>query len=62
MLAEGPSTKDIAEILGISPRTVELHRYRAMKSLGVHTIAELVKYALTITRSFLPRRRGTMCN
>jgi DNA-binding NarL/FixJ family response regulator len=47
MLAEGQSTKDIAELLGISPRTVEFHRYRAMKSLGVHTIAELVKYALT---------------
>jgi DNA-binding NarL/FixJ family response regulator len=47
MLAEGQSTKDIAELLDISPRTVEFHRYRAMKSLGVHTIAELVKYALT---------------
>jgi DNA-binding NarL/FixJ family response regulator len=47
MLAEGRSTKEIAELLDISPRTVEFHRYRAMKSLGVHTIAELVKYALT---------------
>ena len=46
MIAEGRSTKEIAEILQISPRTVEFHRYRAMESLGLHTIAELVQYAI----------------
>jgi DNA-binding CsgD family transcriptional regulator len=46
MAAEGRSTKEIAETLGISPRTVEFHRYHAMKSLGLHTIAELVQYAI----------------
>jgi DNA-binding NarL/FixJ family response regulator len=46
MAAEGQSTKQIADTLGISPRTVEFHRYHAMKSLGVHTIAELVQYAI----------------
>jgi DNA-binding CsgD family transcriptional regulator len=46
MAAEGQSTKQIADTLGISPRTVEFHRYRAMKSLGLHTIAELVQYAI----------------
>jgi DNA-binding NarL/FixJ family response regulator len=45
MTAEGNSTKKIAEILKISPRTVEFHRYRAMEALDLHTIAELVKYA-----------------
>ena len=45
MTAEGNSTKKIAEILKISPRTVEFHRYRAMEALGLHTIAELVQYA-----------------
>jgi DNA-binding NarL/FixJ family response regulator len=46
MAAEGQSTKQIADTLGISPRTVEFHRYHAMKSLGLHTIAELVQYAI----------------
>ena len=46
MAAEGHSTKQIAATLGISPRTVEFHRYQAMKSLGLHTIAELVQYAI----------------
>lgn len=45
MTAEGNSTKKIAEILNISPRTVEFHRYRAMEALDLHTIAELVQYA-----------------
>ena len=46
MAAEGQSTKQIADTLGLSPRTVEFHRYRVMKSLGLHTIAELVQYAI----------------
>jgi DNA-binding NarL/FixJ family response regulator len=46
MTAEGNSTKKMAEILKISPRTVEFHRYRAMEALGLHTIAELVQYAI----------------
>jgi DNA-binding NarL/FixJ family response regulator len=46
MIAEGRSTKEIAQSLRISPRTVEFHRYRVMRSLGLHTIAELVQYAI----------------
>ena len=46
MIAEGRSTKQIAAVLQISPRTVEFHRYRAMQSLGLHTLAELVQYAI----------------
>jgi DNA-binding NarL/FixJ family response regulator len=46
MAAQGHSTKQIADTLGISPRTVEFHRYQVMKSLDVHSIAELVKYAI----------------
>jgi len=46
LAASGKSTKEIAETLNISPRTVEFHRYRAMKSLDLHTIAELVHYAI----------------
>jgi DNA-binding NarL/FixJ family response regulator len=46
MVAEGRSTKEIAGILNISPRTAEFHRYRAMQAIGVRTLAELVQYAL----------------
>ena len=46
LVAEGRSNKEIAEILQISHRTVEFHRYRAMESLGLHTVAELVQYAI----------------
>jgi DNA-binding NarL/FixJ family response regulator len=46
MTAEGHSTKQMADTLRISPRTFEFHRYRAMKSLGMHSIAELVQYAI----------------
>jgi DNA-binding NarL/FixJ family response regulator len=46
MVAEGRTTKQIAALLQISPRTVEFHRYRAMESLGLHSIAEVVQYAI----------------
>jgi DNA-binding NarL/FixJ family response regulator len=46
MTAEGKSAKRIAEILQISPRTVEFHRYRTMQVLNVHSIAGLVQYAI----------------
>jgi DNA-binding NarL/FixJ family response regulator len=46
LMAQGNTTKEIAAILDISPRTVEFHRYRAMESLGVRTIAELVQHAI----------------
>jgi DNA-binding NarL/FixJ family response regulator len=46
MIAEGRSTKEMADSLRISPRTVEFHRYRVMKSLALHTTAELVQYAI----------------
>jgi DNA-binding NarL/FixJ family response regulator len=46
LAAEGRNTKEIAETLGISPRTVEFHRYSLMETLGLHTTAELVQYAI----------------
>jgi DNA-binding NarL/FixJ family response regulator len=46
LAAEGRSTKEIAKILHVSPRTVEFHRYRLMKALGLRTTAELVQYAI----------------
>lgn len=46
LLAEGHSNKEVAEILNVSPRTVEFHKYRMMQDLGIHSTAELTRYAL----------------
>jgi DNA-binding NarL/FixJ family response regulator len=46
LLAEGHSTKQIAARLAVSIKTVETHRSRLMEKLGLHSVAELTKYAL----------------
>ena len=45
-IAEGLSNKEIAEALHISPRTVESHRAKVMKKLGVHKASSLVRVAI----------------
>jgi DNA-binding NarL/FixJ family response regulator len=45
-IASGESTKQIAAAFGVSNKTVETHRRRIMDKLGVHSIAELTKYAV----------------
>jgi FixJ family two-component response regulator len=44
--AKGLHAKEIAARLGISPRTVEVHKTRIMEKLGVRNVAELVRFAL----------------
>jgi RNA polymerase sigma factor (sigma-70 family) len=44
--ARGLHAKEIGAALGISPRTVEVHKTRIMEKLGVRNIAELVRVAL----------------
>lgn len=46
LMAEGNSTKKIAQKLHISVKTVETHRRQMMSKLNIHTIAELTKYAI----------------
>ena len=46
LLAEGSSNKEVAEKLGISVKTVETHRAAIMRKLGLHSIGELVRYAI----------------
>jgi DNA-binding NarL/FixJ family response regulator len=46
LAAEGQSAKQIASTLGISPRTVEFHKYQMMEALGLHTNADLIHCAL----------------
>ena len=46
LLAEGRANKEIAAKLGITIRTVETHRAKIMLKLGLHSIAELIHYAI----------------
>jgi two-component system response regulator NreC len=46
LLAEGKSTREVASLLVISIKTVESHRKQIMDKLGLHSIAELTKYAI----------------
>jgi len=45
-LVEGRSTKQIAAVFTLSPRTVDIHRARVLEKMGVRSVAELVKLAL----------------
>lgn len=46
LVAEGRTNKEIAQLLALSPSTVETHRAHIMEKLDVHTAAEIVLYAV----------------
>jgi DNA-binding NarL/FixJ family response regulator len=46
LLAEGLAAKEVAMRLGISPRTVEFHKYQLMETLRIQSSAELVHFAI----------------
>lgn len=46
-LVEGHSNKEIARNLGVSPRTVEVHRANIMRRSGIDNLAGLIRLALT---------------
>jgi DNA-binding NarL/FixJ family response regulator len=46
LLAEGNSSKDVATTLGISIKTAETHRSNIMRKLELHSVSELVLYAV----------------
>lgn len=46
LVAAGRTSAEIAALLGIAPSTVETHRKAAMRRIGAHSTAELVRYAL----------------
>ena len=48
LLAEGKTAAEAADILHLSPRTVEFNKYRIMETLGIETNAELLRYAIEI--------------
>jgi DNA-binding NarL/FixJ family response regulator len=45
-VVEGKSSKEIANIIHLSPKSVETYRSRLMQKLGVHDLASLVKFAI----------------
>ncbi len=47
LIAEGKSNKEIASQLGIGVRTIETHRERIMRKLGIHTVAGLTRFAIS---------------
>ena len=46
LVAEGKSNKDIAGILNVSPYTVETHRANILQKLNLHSVPELILYAV----------------
>ena len=46
LIAEGQNTKEIGEILKVSPKTIEYHRMKLMDRLNMHDIPGLVRFAL----------------
>jgi len=48
LIAEGQNTKSIAEVLKVSPKTVEYHRMKLMAGLNLHDIPGLVRFALRV--------------
>lgn len=46
LLAEGLSSRDIGKRLYVATSTVETHRRNIMRKLGIHSVADLTKYAI----------------
>ena len=46
LIAEGKGTRSIASLLHISNKTVEFHRAKLMEELGLHSVADLTRYAV----------------
>lgn len=46
LLAEGKSSKEVGVTLGISVKTAETHRANIMRKLEIHSVSELVRYAV----------------
>lgn len=46
LIAEGNSSKEVAASLGISAKTAETHRSNLMRKLEIHSVSEIVRYAI----------------
>jgi DNA-binding NarL/FixJ family response regulator len=56
LVAEGKSNKEIASTINVTVKTIEFHKARISKELGVHTTAELTKHAITLGLIAPPER------
>jgi len=50
LMTQGKQNKVIAQDLGVSPRTIEIHRARVMEKMNAQSVAELVRMMLDIKR------------
>jgi RNA polymerase sigma factor (sigma-70 family) len=50
LMVKGKQNKQIAQDLGVSPRTIEIHRSRVMEKMDAHSVAELVRMMLDLDR------------
>jgi FixJ family two-component response regulator len=48
LMTQGKQNKAIAQDLGVSPRTIEIHRARVMEKMEAHSVAELVRMMLDL--------------
>jgi DNA-binding NarL/FixJ family response regulator len=46
LIAEGKNSREAAKVLGISAKTADTHRANLMRKLQIHSVTELVRYAL----------------
>ncbi len=51
LMTLGKQNKSIAQDLGVSPRTVEIHRARVMEKMNAHSVAELVRMMIDINHA-----------
>jgi len=56
LVANGYTSRQIGEKLGISPRTAETHRVNIGRRLGIRNVAQMVRYAIENDLSPVPRR------
>jgi len=59
-LVKGMRAKDIAELLRISPKTVDTYRASLMRKLNVHDIVGLVKFAIERNLTSTSKNRNVM--
>ena len=48
LVAKGYTSKEMAQMLNLSPKTIETHRTQLMKQLDIHDVAGLVRYAIRV--------------